>query len=216
MNLKSKRPHYLCMNFISNPFQTLNQSSQKPSQFFHSLGKSDNLSQLWFRKNSFLGRMYTPICAITLRSDKLFTYLHCFTSQGCHKGLFLKELSSWWFSNDLYFRIIHYFPSVFNGGGRGDDCGGGSGADWEHILYLCSCQVLIYFFLSLYLSLLYTIHVYCVLIFSRKCRSDKSIKCSMSASLSLLGNSFAIFLLAKVFFCRRNEPAVYPLLVFPG
>ena len=108
---------------------------------------------------------------------------------------------------------IPFFPLVFHGGGRGDDSGGGSGADWEHILYLCSCQVLIYFFSSLHFSLLYTIHVNCVLFFCRKCRSDKSINCSMSASLSLLGNSFAIFLLAKVFFCRRNEPAMYLVLV---
>ena len=113
------------------------------------------------------------------------------------------------FPNDLDFTIIHCFPSVFNGGGRGDDSGGGSGADWEHILYLCSCQVLIYLFLSLHFSLLYKFHFYCVLIFCRKCRSNKSINCSMSVSLSLLGNSFSIFLLAKVFFCRRNEPAVY-------
>ena len=101
--LKGKRPHYLCMNFISNPFQTFNQSSQKPSPFF----KSDKPSHLWFRKNSFSGRMYTPICAITLRSDNLFTNLQCFTSQRCHKRLFLKELSSWWFLNDLdYYWII--------------------------------------------------------------------------------------------------------------
>ena len=160
--------------------------------------------------------MYTPFCAITLRSDKLFTYLHYFTSQRCHKRLFLKEMTSWWFPNDLDLRIIHCFPSVFNGGGRGDDSGGGSGADWEHILYLCSCQVLIYLFLSLHFSLLYKFHFYCVLIFCRKCRSVKSINCSMSASLSLLGNSFTIFLLAKVFFCRRNEPAVHLVPMYPG
>ena len=120
------------------------------------------------------------------------------------------------FPNDLDFTIIHCFPSVFNGGGRGDDSGGGSGADWEHILYLCSCQVLIYLFLSLHFSLLYKFHFYCVLIFCRKCRSNKSINCSMSVSLSLLGNSFSIFLLAKVFFCRRNEPAVYLVPMHPG